>query len=339
MRIKKLGIGIIGCGKAGKYHAYWYSKNPTCSIKGFYNRTLEKAEELSKKYNAKVYKKWEELVKNPEINVVSICTPVNLHKDQVALSLNFKKHVLCEKPMACNSEECEFMVSSAKENKVNLGVFFNMRFNPVTEAIDDNINKIGKILSIDTSFQFNRKELGWRGEQGMGTGVLMELGTHAIDLALYWLGDIIRVHSEIGKFKKNSYCDDHVFLICKFNNGAIGKFYMSYNDPSFYDEQVEGLFGQILGEEGKICFFLSPYDPLKNRVFIIKNNQKKEIAIRNAKECDEIYPGHMDSFGKLIDSFIKSILENKSFIPSGEDGTKTIKFVEEAFKNSEGSLS
>jgi hypothetical protein len=42
----------------------------------------------------------------------------------------------------------------------------------------------------------------------------------------------------------------------------------------------------------------------------------------------------MDSFGKLIDSFIKSVLENKSFIPSDEDGAKTIKFVEKTFKNS-----
>jgi predicted dehydrogenase len=334
MAAKKLGIGIIGCGKAGRYHASWYSKNPNCIIKGFYNRTPERAEELSKKYNAKAYKEWVELIKDPEINVISICTPVNQHKEQAALSLNLKKHVLCEKPMAVSSHECEYMVNLAKEKEVNLGVFFNMRFHPVTEAINDNIYRIGKIISVDMSFQFDRKELGWRGEQGAGTGVLMELGTHAIDLAIYWLGDILRVHSEIGKFKKNSFCDDHVFLISRFKNDAIGKFYMSYNDPSFYDEQVEGLFGQILGEEGKICFLLNSYDALKNRVFIIKDNQKEEIAIRNSREYDEIYPGHMDSFGKLIDSFIKSILEDKSCIPSGEDGTKTIKFVEDAFKNS-----
>ena len=334
MRIKKLGIGIIGCGKAGRYHAEWYSKNSNCIIRGFYNRTQGKADELAKKYQAKAYKEWEDLVKDPEINVISICTPVNQHKEQAVTSLNLKKHVLCEKPMAVSSKECEFMINTAKENKVNLGVFFNMRFNPVIDAVNDNLNKIGRIISIDMSFQFNREELGWRGERSMATGVLMELGTHAIDLATYWLGDILRVHSEIGRFKKNSYCDDHVFLISRFSNGAIGKFYMSYNDPSFYDEQVEGLFCQILGEEGKVCFLLNSYDPLKNRVFIIKNKQKEEIAIRDSKKYDKIYPGHMDSFGKLIDSFIKSILENKSFIPSGEDGARTIKFVEDAFKNS-----
>ncbi|MEI7616321.1 MAG: Gfo/Idh/MocA family oxidoreductase [Actinomycetota bacterium] len=332
--MKPLGIGIIGCGKAGKYHAEWYFKNPDCVLRGFYNRSPLKAEELAVKYSARAYKEWEDLIKDPQINIISICTPVNQHKEQAVLALSHKKHVLCEKPMAVSSKECESMVNAAKENNVNLGVFFNMRFNPVVDAVNDNIDKIGKIISIDMSFQFNREELGWRGEQGMETGVLMELGTHAFDLAMCWLGDAVRIRSEIGRFKKNSYCEDHVFLICKFNNGAIGKFYISYNDPSFYDEQVEGLFCQILGEDGKICFLLNSYDPKKNRVFIIKSNQKEEIAIRDSKEYDSIYPGHMDSFGKLIGSFIKSVLENKSFIPSGEDGAKTIKFVEDAFKNS-----
>jgi predicted dehydrogenase len=331
---KRLGIGILGCGKAGKYHAYWYSKNPHCTIKGFYNRSTEKAETLAKNYNAEVFKEWEEMVKDPEIDIISVCTPVNLHKDQVIFALNNKKHVLCEKPMALSSDECQLMIDSAAKNDARLGVFFNMRFNPVTEAVNANIKSIGKIISIDMSFQFNRKELGWRGQESMGTGVLMELGTHAIDLALYWVGDIIKISSEIGRFKKNSDCDDHVFLICRFANGAIGKLYMSYNDPSFYDEQVEGLFGQILGEEGKICFCLNSYDPTKNRVFTIKDGNKSEIKIRDSKEYDQVYPGHMDSFGTLINNFIDCVIENKIFIPAGEDGARSIKFVEYAFKNS-----
>lgn len=334
MSEKKLKIGIIGCGKAGRYHAYWYSKNPHCIIKGFYNRSTEKAEALAKQYNAEVFKEWQQMVKDPEIDIISICTPVSLHKDQAISALSFKKNVLCEKPMALSSEECKLMVDSSVKNSAMLGVFFNMRFNPVVEAINANIKSIGNIISIDMSFQFNRKELGWRGEESMGTGVLMELGTHAIDLAFCWLGDITKISSEIGSFKKNSDCDDHVFLICRFASGAIGKIYLSYNDPSFYSEQVEGLFGQILGEEGKICFCLNSYDPLKNRVFIIKDNNKSEIEIRDSKEYDQVYPGHMDSFGKLINNFIECILENKIFVPTGTDGARTIKFVEDAFKNS-----
>ncbi|MBM3705066.1 MAG: Gfo/Idh/MocA family oxidoreductase [Actinobacteria bacterium] len=331
---KKIGIGIIGCGKAGKYHAGWYSKNPDCLIKGFYNRTTSKALELSEKYRSKTYENWEELVKDPEINVVSICTPVGLHKEQAAMALNLKKHVLCEKPMAASSEECEFMVNLAKINGVNLGVFFNMRFNPVIETVDSNISAIGEILSIDMNFQFNREDLGWRGRQGSKTGVLMELGTHAIDLALYWLGDIAVIHSEIGNFKKDSYCDDHAFVIWRFASGAIGKLYASYNDPGFYDEQIEGLIVQILGREGKICFLLNSYYPERNRVFTIKNNKKKEICLKKPEICDDIYPGHMNSFGKLIDKFVNSVMENKTFRPSGEDGLKTIKFVEDVFRSS-----
>ncbi|MCL4378665.1 MAG: Gfo/Idh/MocA family oxidoreductase [Actinobacteria bacterium] len=330
---KKLGVGIIGCGKAGLYHSYWYSKNENCRLVGFYNRTQEKAERLADKYGARCYKEWKELAESPDVDVISLCTPINQHCEQAIFALNLKKHVLCEKPMASNTEECKKMVKAADKNIVNFGVFFNMRFHPVIEAVNKIVPHIGKILSISMSFQFNRKELGWRGNPEIGTGALMELGTHAVDLAIQWAGNIERVYGEIGRFKNNSCCDDHAFALCKFNSGSLGCFYNSYNDPSFYSEQVEGLIGQILGKENKICFLLNSYDPDRNRVFTIKDNLKQEIALRKAKENDKVYPGHMDSFAILINNFINSILENKKFTPSGIDGLKAIEFVEKAYKN------
>ncbi len=330
---KKLGIGIIGCGKAGQYHSYWYSKNKNCRLIGFYNRSTEKAKKLAAKYGSMCFRSWEQLVENPEVDAVSICTPLNQHCEQGSFALGLKKHVLCEKPMASSSKECKSMIKAADKNMVNLGVFFNMRFHPVIEAVNKNITNIGRILGISMSFQFNRKELGWRASPGIGTGVLMELGTHAVDLAIQWSGSIKRVFGETARFKTNSSCDDHAFAICRFNNDSIGSFYTSYNDPSFYNEQIEGLIGQILGCEGKICFLLNSYYPDRNRAFMIKGNKLHEIYIRGSKSKDILYPGHMDSFGILIDKFVNSVIENKKFYPSGEDGLKTIEFVEKVYKN------
>lgn len=334
MKSVKLGIGIIGCGKAGRYHSYWYSKNADCRLIGFYNRTKLKAVELSKKYDAEVYDEWEELVKDPRINIVSICTPVFQHVDQACFALDLKKHVVCEKPMACNSDECRKMIKSSKKSRTALGLFFNMRFNPVVEAVNKNISNIGELVSIDINFQFNRSDLGWRGEPDSSTGVLMELGTHAIDLALCWFKDIEKVKAEIGNFMPSSSCNNHAYVIFKFKNGSIGKLYTSYIDPGLYDEQIEGLIIQILGRKGKICLLLNSYDPKRNRVFIIKDTKKEEILIEKPGDYDEIYPGHMDSFGKLINKFISSVIEKKKFEPSGIAGLKTIKFVEDAFKSS-----
>jgi predicted dehydrogenase len=330
---KKLGVGIIGCGKAGQYHSYWYSRNKDCRLIGFYNRTVEKAEKLAVKYNAKCFKEWKELAESPDVNIISLCTPINQHCDQAIFALKLKKHVLCEKPMALNTGECKRMIKTADENMVNLSVFFNMRFHPVIEAVNKNILKIGKIMSIRLSFQFNRKELGWRESPDIGTSVLMELGTHAVDLAIQWAGNIKRVYGETANFKTNNSFYDNVFALCRFNNGSIGSFYTSYNDPSFYNEKVEGLVGQILGENSKICFLLNSYDPKINRVFMIQDKTQQEIPIKDKSDYDNIYPGHMDSFGVLINKFIDSIIENRKFSPSGEDGLKTIEFVEKAYKN------
>ena len=334
MSTKKLGVAILGCGKAGRYHTYWYSKNPHCKLIGFYNRTPSKAKELASRHGAKVYEKWEELVAESSVDVVSLCSPAFQHTEQAIFAFNNKKHVLCEKPMASNLEECGKMIEASKRSGKLLGLFFNMRFNPVILAVNDNIERIGRIFSVDMSFPFNRKVLGWRGESDSKTGVLMENGTHAVDLAITWLGDVERVSAEVARYKENSACDDHVFAICRFKNGAIGKFYASYNDPSFYDEQVEGLFGQIVGESGKICFLLNSYDQNRNRAFMILDGEEQELKINQPLENDEIYPGHMDSFKRLIDGFVDCVIDNRQFSPSGEDGMKTIKFVEDAFESS-----
>ncbi len=334
MAARKLGIGIIGCGKAGNYHAYWYSRNANCNLIGFYNRTKSKALDMAKKYNARVYDKWEELVNEDKIDIVSVCTPVSQHREQVCYALSRSKHVLCEKPMACTVEECNDIINMSEKSGNKLGVFFNMRFNPVVEAVDKNIKRIGELLNIDISFQFNREELGWRGKSESNTGVLMELGTHAVDLAIYWFNDIVEVKSEVNSFIKDNQCDDHVYAIFRFKNGSVGKLYTSYNDPSFYDQIFEGIAGQILGRDGKICFLLNSYVPEINRVFIIKEGIKEEIELRKPSRYDPVYPGHTDSFGKLIDNFIDSIIKEKEFVPSGMEGLKTIKFVEDAYRSS-----
>ena len=334
MSTKKLGVAILGCGKAGRYHAYWYSKNSHCRLVGFYNRTPLKTKELASRYVAKVYENWEELVTESSVDVVSLCTPAFQHAEQAIFSFDNKKHVLCEKPMAGDLEECNEMIEASKKSGKLLGLVFNMRLNPVILSVNNNIERIGRIFSVDLSFPFNRKTLNWRGESGSRTGVLMENGTHAVDLAITWLGDVERVSAEVSRYKERSTCDDHVFAICRFKNGAIGKFYTSYNDPSFYDEQIEGLFGQIVGENGKICFLLNSYNPNINRAFIILNGEKQELKIDRSTQNDEVYPGHMDSFKRLIDGFIDCVIDNRQFSPSGEDGMKTIKFVEDAFESS-----
>src|SRR3990172_4243645 len=108
--MKKLKVGILGCGKMGRVYAHWFSQNPKCEIVAFYNRTFSRAEELARDYpGSKPQKTWQEITKDENIDIVGICTPSHEHLEQFESAVNAGKHILCEKPMARNVEESQKM--------------------------------------------------------------------------------------------------------------------------------------------------------------------------------------------------------------------------------------
>jgi len=330
---KKLGIAVLGSGKAGKYHLYWYSKNKNCKIIGVYNRTKDNAASSVKRYDTKYFSDWKELVSNDDVDIVSICTPSNLHYGQALFSLKNNKHVLCEKPMAPTPDKCLEMIEESKKRKKTLSIMFNMRFHPVILGVNKVIDSIGDIFHIYINFPYFRKEANWRHMKGSGGGVLMENISHMIDLAGIWMKgkNIKYVSSESLIVNKDRGLDDQSLIITRYNDNSLVSIYGSYNDYGFYDYDKEAFYGTILGTEGKIVFIFNSYDRDFNHLYLIKDQKKAEIKIEIPDEIDEIYPGHLDSFKTVIDGFIDSILAGKCPPIKPEDGLKTTEIVNAAY--------
>jgi len=122
------GIGIIGCGRIAQVrHIPEYAANPDAKLVGFFNPSRERSEEMSKQYGGKVYASVEEMLADPEIHAVSVCSTNAAHAQQTIAALNAGKHVLCEKPMAATVEDCEAMVKAAEENGKYLMIAQNQR--------------------------------------------------------------------------------------------------------------------------------------------------------------------------------------------------------------------
>jgi len=330
---KKLGVAVLGCGKAGKYHLYWYSKNKNCKIVGIYNRTRKNAVSLVKRYNIEYFNNWKELVSNEDVDIVSICTPSNLHYEQAIFSLRNHKHVLCEKPMAPTNTQCLEMIRESKKRKKALSIMFNMRFHPVIQAVNEVIDSIGDIFHIYINFPYFRKETNWRHKEGSGGGVLMENISHMIDLAGIWMKgkNIKYISSESLIVNKDRGLDDQSLLIVRYKDNSLVSIYGSYNDYGFYNYDKEAFYGTILGIEGKIVFIFNSYDKNFNHLYLIKGQKRTEVKIEIPDEIDKIYPGHLDSFKKVINSFIDSILAGKCPLIKPEDGLKTTEIVNAAY--------
>ena len=114
MSIKKLNIALIGCGAIGKRHCEYIDKYAelvaVCDIEE------EKAKEMANKYNCRKYYNILDLLENEKnLDLLSICTPNYLHAEHTVLGLQNGINVLCEKPMALTTYECEKMIQTAEK--------------------------------------------------------------------------------------------------------------------------------------------------------------------------------------------------------------------------------
>ena len=156
------------------------------------SRSRERAAERGQG-KALVYTELDEMLKNPDIDVVYLCIPNVLHADAALRCLRAGKHVLCEKPMATSVEAAEAMLAAAKESGKHLQIGFVRRYGNDCALIQDLVKEgfFGDIYFAKASYlRRNGNPEGWFGDKSRsGGGPLYDLGVHVIDLVRYIEGN------------------------------------------------------------------------------------------------------------------------------------------------------
>ncbi|MDF2540782.1 MAG: oxidoreductase [Herbinix sp.] len=191
---KKLKIGIIGCGGiANGKHMPSLSKLKDVEMVAFCDIIPEKAEHAKEKFgtpDAKVYTDYQELLKDPEIDVVHVCTPNRSHAPISIDSLHAGKHVMCEKPMAKTAADARKMVEAAKETGKKLTIGYQHRHKPESIYLKSVIERgdLGDIYFAKAFAVRRRGTPNWGvflNEYEQGGGPLIDIGTHSLDVTLY----------------------------------------------------------------------------------------------------------------------------------------------------------
>jgi len=195
--MSKIKVGIIGCGTiANNAHIPSYMNNPDVEITYFCDANPEKANDAIKKYGVgKAVTDYREVITDPEIEAISVCTPNNMHATISIEALKAGKHVLCEKPAARTYEEALLMQKAQKEygKILNIGVVNRFRTGvlKVKELID--AGELGNVYHVYASFRAHRSIPGIGGDFTnsaiSGGGVLIDWGVHFLDLVMFCLGD------------------------------------------------------------------------------------------------------------------------------------------------------
>jgi myo-inositol 2-dehydrogenase/D-chiro-inositol 1-dehydrogenase len=197
--LDKLGLGLVGCGWAARnLHMKGYGglleKRAVCAT------DESKLEKFRSDYGfEKNYKDWRTLLNDPEVDVVSICTPASNHTEIIKSAANKGKHVFVEKPLAWRPEEAIESVQACERSGVKLAVADQYRFFPQIEASAEIMRRdiIGKPFtgSCESLAFYN-----FPAYPGQERGFVIEQITHYIDLIRYILGDEVRqVYAKIGR--------------------------------------------------------------------------------------------------------------------------------------------
>ncbi|MFD0765243.1 Gfo/Idh/MocA family protein [Mucilaginibacter lutimaris] len=318
---KRLGIALVGLGGyAGGQLAPALQHTKNCYLAGIVTGTPAKGDDWSKKYNIPKkniynYQNFDEIAKNPDIDIVYVVLPVSMHKEYTIRAARAGKHVICEKPMALNAAECREMIAACKKADKLLSIGYRLHFEPHTQEVMRLGQKqiLGKVTKVDTAngFTYNGDPNAWRLKKALaGGGGLMDMGIYAIQGARYTLGqEPIAVKATQEKTRPELFkdVDETVYWELKFPGGQKVTGKSSYNhDWSYLKAQAtngtfelqpaygyDGLDGKVNGKPMNIPNIIQQAAQMDDFATCVKLKKQSRVpgkeGLKDMKVVDAIY--------------------------------------------------
>lgn len=244
--MKTIGIGVIGWGFMGRTHTHALLSLPLfypgldfrVELKCVCARHIENARRAAEDAGFERYTDdYRALLAMEDIDVVSVCTPNDAHEAMVIDALRAGKHVYVDKPLAVDEASAQRIAEAAKDAPGFTRMAFNNRYFPATlrakELVEE--GRLGEILSFEARYLHSgsidpEKPAGWK--QRAGGGVLLDLGSHALDLVTWLTGYPRRVFCATrtlyptrpapGGGMAADITEDHVLALMELSNGGLG---------------------------------------------------------------------------------------------------------------------
>jgi len=306
--MKKLGVAVIGTGFWGKNHARVYKELEETELIAICDINAERAQTVARQFGAKPYTHVGKMLKNKDVEAVSVCTWSTSLAKEALRALKAGKHVLVEKPMAANVKQAEKLLKTAEKEALHLTVGFLMRFIPGLQHIERSVadKTIGELVCATS------KRVSQWPERIGDVGVVKDTAIHDIDVMRYIFGeDPVAVYAKTGNMMHKKF-DDYAQIMLTFKGGK----------SAFIESN-----------------WLTPY---KTRMLIATGSKAimkldyitQELTIENEKET--VQPRYLlkEPLKLELQNFAKCVLEKEKPLVTGNDGLKALQIAETALKSS-----
>lgn len=314
---KKIKVGIIGL-RMGRSHLIGYLQNPYTEVYGICDIDEETLKKVKEEFNIPfATTDYRELIKIKEIEIISVATPDYYHKEHSVSALLSGKHVLCEKPLALNLEDCIDIIKAVRKSGKKFMIGQVCRFAPgfsLSKEIIDS-GEIGELFFVESEYAHD-----YRVAEGVGKWrkdprrePFIGGGCHAVDLIRWIAGDPIEAFGY-----SNHKClvdwpvNDATIGIYKFENDIIGKVFCSIGCIRPYT--MRSVF---YGTKGTIIA-----DNTSDHILLCSTKYFKTKSEYNFAKIPVNVSSH--NVSAEINYFVDKIIKNE-FVEMNEiEGTKTV---------------
>ncbi len=332
--MSKIKFAIIGYGNIGKRHAHHILANHEAELTAICE-VPEFTFDVSMPAGIKTYHDIELFLKDCDADVVNVCTPNYLHHLHTIKALQSGRHVVCEKPMAISSTQCEEMIAVAEKMQKTIYVVKQNRYNEPVQQVKKLLDTqtLGEIYFVNVNCFWNRNEYyynesEWRGDRQMDGGCLFTQFSHFVDILYYLFGDIKHCKGIIKNFN-HSYIEieDTGSFFMQTKQGAIVNFNFS---TCSYEKNMEGAF-TILAENGTVKIGGQYLNTIEYQH--IKNTILPDIKIEAKANDYGKYQGSMSNHDRVINNVIKHLQGTENVMTNAFEGKKVVEIIEKMYAN------
>lgn len=324
--MNKIRLGLIGLGYIGKVHLRNCLKLDTAELVGVADIS-KKALSIAKSMGVKkTYNDYKDLLANDNIDAVIIALPTHLHLRCATEAAKSGKHIFLEKPLAKNATEGKEILYAADKNNVELMVGYPFRFASSFRALKEGIDRFefGEIplayaTNISTGPFFHRHEGDaprpipdwWFNTDLTGGGALIDLGSHMINLARWYFGEVKNVTAYLGH-KLGFDFEDHASCVVQFESGTTTNI-----NVGWYSQKTTLAF-EIFGTVDHGAAHHTPPHKIITAI---------QLMLRRTPK---FFMPHFDE----LEYFVNCLQSGEKSSESGEEALKDMEVIDQAYKNS-----
>lgn len=342
---KIYNLGIIGYG--GMAHGHYLCSvdhpNERVKTKGVFDLN-EKRMELARSEGLVAYNSREELLSDPDIDIVLVATTNEAHKEICIDALRHNKNVICEKPVTITSNELLEIMAVAKETGKVFTIDQNRRTNRDFQLMKRNVEagKIGKVYHIESRVEGSRgMPKGWRTLKELGGGMMLDWGVHLIDQLMYMKPEnVVNVFCKMYSVDYKEV-DDNFQMIMTFSDGVTALIEVATNNyitkPRWY---VLGKDGTLQVDDwdcnGEIVRVINKDNVWDEEIFYTKAGPTKTMAPRHPDSVEHIKltePLDVEDGLEVVYRQLVGAIEGKELLIKPEQALRVMKVMEAAFES------